>query len=48
MVVTLNWEGLCTLQEATVLIERWHRHYNTARSYSAIGDRPPAPQTPLS
>jgi putative transposase len=28
-----------------VLIEQWRRHYNTVRPHSALGYRPPAPQT---
>jgi len=40
-------EIFCTLQEAKVLIERWRCHYNTARPHSALGYRPPAPQTIL-
>ena len=36
-----------TLQEAQVLIERWRVHYNTKRPHSALGYRPPAPQTIL-
>jgi len=34
-----------TLKEAQVLIERWRHHYNTVRPHSALGYRPPAPQT---
>ena len=33
-----------TLAEAQVLIERWRKHYNTARPHSALGYRPPAPE----
>jgi putative transposase len=33
------------LQEAKVLIEQWRRHYNTIRPQSALGFKPPAPQT---
>ena len=36
-----------TLKEAQVLIERWRRHYNTVRPHSALGYRPPAPETIL-
>ncbi|MBX6747147.1 MAG: transposase, partial [Acetobacteraceae bacterium] len=32
---------------AEVLIERWRRHYNTARPHSALGYRPPAPEAIL-
>ena len=40
----LNGEVSNTLREAQVLIERWRRHYNTARPHSALGYRPPAPE----
>jgi transposase InsO family protein len=43
----LNREIFDTLFEAQVLVERWRRHYNTARPHSALGYRPPAPQTVL-
>ena len=29
------------LLEAKVLIERWRRHYNTARPHRSLGYRPP-------
>jgi len=41
----LNGEIFYTLREAKVLIERWRRHYNTVRPHSALGYRPPAPET---
>jgi putative transposase len=34
-----------TLLEAKVLVARWRRHYNQARPHSALGYRPPAPET---
>ncbi len=34
----------CTLQEAKVLIERWRKEYNTIRSHSSPGYRPPEPE----
>jgi len=37
-------EQFDTLLEAKVLIERWRRHYNTARPHSSLGYRPPAPE----
>ena len=37
--------GFYTLQEAKVLIEQWRRHYNRIRPHSALGYRPPAPET---
>lgn len=43
----LDRELFDTLQEAQVLIERWRVHYNTKRPHSALGYRPPAPQTSL-
>ena len=41
----LNGEIFYSLPEAQVLIERWRRHFNEVRPHSAIGYRPPAPQT---
>jgi transposase InsO family protein len=43
----LNGEIFHTLKEAKVLIEQWRNHYNTVRPHSALGYRPPAPQTIL-
>lgn len=43
----LDREIFCSLCEAEVLIERWRRHYNTVRPHSALGYRPPAPETML-
>ena len=40
----LNGEIFYTLR-STVLIERWRCHYNTVRPHSALGYRPPAPET---
>ncbi len=40
----LDAEAFNTLREAQVLIERWRRHYNTARPHSSLGYRPPAPE----
>ena len=39
----LDREIFFTLAEATILIERWRREYNTVRPHSALGYRPPAP-----
>lgn len=44
------WEnGYCeifySLREAQILIEEWRKHYNTKRPHSALGYRPPAPET---
>ena len=41
----LNAEIFDALLEAKVLIERWRRHYNTARPHSSLGYRPPAPES---
>jgi transposase InsO family protein len=43
----LDREILCPLWKALVLIERWHRYYNTTRPHSALGYRPPAPEASL-
>jgi hypothetical protein len=36
-----------TLEEAKVLIGQWRREYNQVRPHSALGYRPPAPETIL-
>ncbi len=41
----LNGEIFYSLREAQILIELWRNHYNTLRPHSALGYRPPAPQT---
>jgi transposase InsO family protein len=41
----LNGEIFYSVKEAQVLIESWCRHYNTVRPHSALGYRPPAPET---
>ena len=41
----LNGEMLYTLREARILIEQWRIHYNTVRPHSALGHRPPAPES---
>ncbi len=41
----LNGEIFYTLKEAKVVIEEWRRHYNTVRPHSALGWKPPAPET---
>jgi putative transposase len=41
----LNGEIFDTLLEAKVLTERWRVHYNGRRPHSALGYRPPAPET---
>ncbi len=37
-------EQFDTLLEAKVLIERWRRHYNTARPHNSLCYRTPAPE----
>ena len=34
-----------TLKEAQIIIEEWRKHYNIKRPHSALGYRPPAPET---
>ena len=41
----LNGELLGNLFEAKVLTQRWVAYYNTVRPHSALGGRPPAPQS---
>ena len=41
----LNGEIFYALEEARVLIDDWRRHYNTVRPHSALGYKPPAPET---
>ena len=41
----LNGEIFYSLREAQILIERWRYHYNTVRPHSALGYRPPAPES---
>ena len=41
----LDGEILYTLREAQVIIEQWRWHYNRIRPHSALGYRPPAPET---
>ena len=43
----LNGEIFEPLLEAKVVIERWRRQYNRFRPHSALGYRPPAPETIL-
>ncbi len=43
----LNGELFDTLQEAVILTRRFVNLCNTARPHSALGYRPPAPQTVL-
>ena len=41
----LNGELFDTLWETQVLLEQWRREYNAIRPHSALGYRPPAPET---
>ncbi|MDH3669193.1 MAG: IS3 family transposase [Paracoccaceae bacterium] len=41
----LNGEIFYSLREAQILIEQWRRHYNTLPPHSALGYRPPAPES---
>lgn len=41
----LNGEVFYTLKEAQIIIEQWRKHYNTKRPHSALGYRPPVPET---
>ncbi len=43
----LDREVFSTLLEARTLIEDWRLHYNQVRPHSALGYRPPAPETVL-
>jgi len=41
----LNGEIFYSLREAQIIIEEWRKHYNTKTPHSALGYRPPAPET---
>ena len=41
----LNREIFYSLREAQIIIEGWRKHYNTKLPHSALGYRPPAPET---
>lgn len=41
----LNGEIFYSLREAKIVIEQWRVHYNTVRPHSALGYRPPAPES---
>ena len=41
----LNGKIFYSLREAQIVIKQWRRHYNTKRPHSAIGYRPPAPES---
>ena len=40
-----NGEIFYTLREAKIVNEQWRPHYNTKRPHSALGYRPPAPES---
>ena len=40
-----NREVFYSLREVQIIIESWKNHYNTKRPHSALGYRPPAPET---
>jgi transposase InsO family protein len=41
----LNGEIFYSFKEAQVVIEQWRKFYNTQRPHSALGYRPPAPES---
>ena len=41
----LNGELFYTLKKAEIIIEQWGKHYNTIRPHSALGCRPPIPES---
>jgi putative transposase len=41
----LNGEIFYSFREAQIVIEQWRKHYNTKRPHSALGYRPPAPES---
>ena len=41
----LNGEIFDTILEARLVTEQWRKHYNAIRPHSALGYRPPAPDT---
>ena len=41
----LNGEIFYSLRGAQIIIEKWRNHYNTKRPHSALGYRPPTPET---
>ena len=41
----LNGEIFYSLREAQIIIVEWRKRYNTKRPHSALGYRPPAPET---
>ncbi len=45
VVARLNGEIFYTLKEAKIIIEQWRKHFNTIRPHSALGWKPPNPET---
>jgi transposase InsO family protein len=41
----LDGEVFYSFREAKIVIEKWRVHYNTVRPHSALGYRPPAPES---
>jgi len=41
----LDGEIFYSLRDAQIIIESWRRHYNTKRPHSALGYRPPVPES---
>jgi putative transposase len=41
----LKGEIFYSLKEAQIVIKEWRKHYNTVRPHSALGYRPPAPES---
>ena len=41
----LNGEIFYSVKEPQTTIEQWRKHYNTVRPHSALGYRPPAPES---
>jgi transposase InsO family protein len=41
----LNREIFYSVRVAQIIIQGWRNHYNTKRPHSALGYRPPAPET---
>jgi transposase InsO family protein len=41
----LNRRAFYSLRETQIVIEGWRKHYNTKWRHSALGYRPPAPET---
>ncbi len=43
----LNDEIFYSLKEAQIIIEQWRQHCKTKRPHSALGYKPPAPETSI-